>query len=55
MNLLVDLDEIQTGVAHRPARLYSFDPVKYKKFNDEGMHFELKVPKQKKKRKAEVN
>ena len=29
MNLLVDLEETQEGVAHRPARLYQFDRDKY--------------------------
>ncbi|MEM8907761.1 MAG: NUDIX domain-containing protein [Bacteroidota bacterium] len=41
MNLLVDLDETQEGVAHRPARLYQFDQEKYEKFIAEGFNFEL--------------
>ena len=32
MNLLVDLNEIQEGVAHRPAKLYRFDQKKYDEF-----------------------
>jgi len=41
MNLLVDLQETQEGVAHRPARLYKFDREKYEKFLAEGFSFEL--------------
>ena len=41
MNLLVDLNETQEGVAHRPARLYQFDKEKYEKFVAEGFSFEL--------------
>jgi 8-oxo-dGTP diphosphatase len=42
MNVLIDLDEIQDGVAHRPARLYQFDQERYKKFREEGYVFEVK-------------
>lgn len=48
MNLLIDLEESQEGVAHRPARLYKFDKEKYKKFRSEGFNFELKESKKKK-------
>ena len=41
MEILVDLDEIQEGVAHRPAKLYKFDKTKYEKFIAEGYIFEL--------------
>jgi 8-oxo-dGTP diphosphatase len=41
MDLLIDLDEVQEGVAHRPAKLYQFDPVKYEKLVDSGFSFEL--------------
>jgi len=41
MNLLVDLNEMQEGVAHRPAKLYQFDKEKYEKFVAEGFSFEL--------------
>ncbi len=51
MNLLIDLDETQAGVAHRPARLYKFDKEKYEKFLDEGFSFELKESKKKKENK----
>ena len=41
MNLLIDLKEIQEGVAHRPAKLYRFDKERYEKFVAEGFNFEL--------------
>lgn len=41
MNLLIDLDLTQEGVAHRPARLYCFDEEKYHKFLAEGFNFEV--------------
>ncbi len=41
MNLLIDLDEIQTGVAHRPAKLYRFDKKRYEQLVTEGFSFEL--------------
>lgn len=47
MNLLIDLDEIQAGVAHRPARLYQFDKKKYEEFLEEGFVFEVKESKRK--------
>ncbi len=47
MDLLVDLDELQEGVAHRPAKLYQFDKEKYEKFLAEGFSFELKESKKK--------
>lgn len=52
MNLLIDLDETQEGVAHRPARLYQFDQEKYDKFRAEGFNFELKESKKKEVRKG---
>jgi 8-oxo-dGTP diphosphatase len=42
MDLLVDLEETQEGVAHRPAKLYRFDRSKYETFLKEGFSFELK-------------
>lgn len=42
MDLLIDLEETQEGVAHRPAKLYKFDKEKYKQFQSEGFVFELK-------------
>lgn len=47
MNLLIDLDETQEGVAHRPARLYKFDKAKYEQLLAEGFNFELKEGKKK--------
>lgn len=41
MKILVDLNETQKGVAHRPAKLYKFDKNKYEKFVEEGYIFEI--------------
>jgi len=41
MDLLVELDEIEQDVAHRAARLYSFDRKKYQKLAQKGFNFEL--------------
>ncbi|WMJ75221.1 NUDIX domain-containing protein [Cytophagaceae bacterium ABcell3] len=41
MNLLLPLDEIQQNVAHRAARLYSFDPAIYHSLKEKGFHFEI--------------
>jgi len=41
MNILNTLHELQTGVSHRPAKLYSFDEVKYEEVKREGFIFEL--------------
>jgi 8-oxo-dGTP diphosphatase len=41
MHFIVDLNESQAGVAHRPARLYEFDEAKYQHFIAEGFNFEL--------------
>ncbi len=42
MNLLVDLDRFQEGVAHRPARLYAFDEVRYRELMESGVDFEVR-------------
>ena len=47
MNLLIDLGEMQEGVAHRPAKLYSFDEDQYKELIGKGFNFELKEAKTK--------
>lgn len=47
MDLLVDLEETQEGVAHRPARLYQFDRNRYEQLLAEGFSFELKESKRK--------
>jgi 8-oxo-dGTP diphosphatase len=49
MDLLIDLEETQEGVAHRPARLYQFDQEKYDTFTAEGFSFELKENRKKEK------
>ncbi len=41
MDILAELDEIETDVAHRAARLYRFDKRKYDRMSDEGFNFEL--------------
>lgn len=41
MNLLHDLNEVQEGVAHRPAKLYQFDRDRYKRFVSEGFSFDV--------------
>jgi 8-oxo-dGTP diphosphatase len=41
MNVLLELDEWQEGVAHRPARLYQFDQKNYEQFVSEGFSFGL--------------
>lgn len=47
MDLLIDLGEIQEGVAHRPARLYQFDLRRYQELLEEGFSFELRETKKK--------
>lgn len=47
MDLLIDLDETQEGVAHRPARLYKFDRRRYQRFLEGGFSFELKESRKK--------
>jgi ADP-ribose pyrophosphatase YjhB (NUDIX family) len=41
MDVLRELNEMQTGVAHRAARLYSFDERKYKQLIKRGLNFEM--------------
>lgn len=41
MDLLTELDEIEKDVAHRAARLYSFDRKKYERLARQGFNFEL--------------
>jgi 8-oxo-dGTP diphosphatase len=41
MDFIVDLNESQENVAHRPARLYAFDHDKYESFVSKGFNFEL--------------
>jgi 8-oxo-dGTP diphosphatase len=41
MDLLRELDEMQHGVPHRAARLYTFDERKYKQLVKQGLAFEI--------------
>lgn len=41
MGILVELDEVETDVAHRAARLYQFDRRKYRRLTKQGFHFEI--------------
>lgn len=41
LDVLQELNEIQTGVAHRAARLYKFDVDKYRQLTKQGLNFEI--------------
>lgn len=41
MNVLVECEEVQEGVAHRPAKLYQFDRERYARFVAEGYSFDI--------------
>ena len=41
MDILIELDEVETDVAHRAARLYRFDHKKYKRLTKQGFNFEI--------------
>ncbi|WP_017297531.1 NUDIX hydrolase [Nodosilinea nodulosa] len=41
MDLLIELNETETGVAHRAAKLYQFDESKYHQLAQKGFNFEL--------------
>ncbi len=41
MNILIELDEFEQGVAHRAARLFKFDRQKYKRMTKNGFNFEI--------------
>ena len=41
MDLLIDTNEKQTNVAHRAAKLYSFDVEIYNKLKEEGLNFRI--------------
>ncbi len=41
LDVLKELNEIQSGVAHRAARLYKFDERKYKQLTKQGLSFEI--------------
>jgi len=41
MDILVELDEVETDVSHRAARLYKFDRKKYDRLTKRGFNFEI--------------
>lgn len=41
MELLIDLNESQEGVSHRPAKMYQFDEQKYNQLQEKGFSFEV--------------
>jgi 8-oxo-dGTP diphosphatase len=41
MDLLIETDEVEQGVAHRAARLYRFDERRYRRLAEAGFNFEL--------------
>ncbi len=47
MNLLQDLDLMQEGVPHRPAKLYQFDRERYHLLESDGFSFEVNESKKK--------
>lgn len=42
MGILEELDEIETGVSHRPSRLHRFNKAEYKRLLKAGFNFEVK-------------
>ena len=44
MKILIDLQESQEGVAHRPAKLYRFDSERYNRLTEEGLYFDISYP-----------
>ncbi|MFB1002900.1 MAG: NUDIX hydrolase, partial [Bacteroidia bacterium] len=43
MDLLVQLDEVQANVSHRPAKLFQFDETRYIELRKEGFAFDITV------------
>jgi 8-oxo-dGTP diphosphatase len=41
MRVLDELDEWETGVSHRPSRLYRFNRTEYRRLSREGLNFEI--------------
>jgi 8-oxo-dGTP diphosphatase len=41
MNILIELDEYETGGPHRAARLYSFDEARYRALETTGLEFKI--------------
>ncbi|MCC6725499.1 MAG: NUDIX hydrolase [Saprospiraceae bacterium] len=50
-SLLIDLDQFQEGVPHRPAKLYQFNKQRYQQLEAHGFSFEVKESKKKEKKK----
>jgi 8-oxo-dGTP diphosphatase len=43
MDLLLQLDEVQENVSHRPAKLFQFDETRYNELRKEGFAFDISV------------
>jgi 8-oxo-dGTP diphosphatase len=41
MDLLIQLDEFQENVSHRPAKLFMFDETRYKQLREDGFVFDI--------------
>lgn len=41
MDLLIQLDEVETNVSHRPAKLFKFDELRYRNLRSEGFNFDI--------------
>lgn len=41
MKLLIDTEQMQDGVSHRPAKLYQFDEARYLALKETGFNFEI--------------
>ncbi|MGB0850820.1 MAG: NUDIX hydrolase [Bacteroidia bacterium] len=41
MDLLIPLDEMETNVSHRPAKLFRFDEERYQQLKSEGFNFDV--------------
>lgn len=41
LNILHELDEVEKDVAHRAARLYQFNPTRYRQMTRQGVNFEI--------------
>jgi hypothetical protein len=41
MSILEELDELETGVSHRPSQLYRFNQAEYERLVKAGFNFEI--------------
>jgi 8-oxo-dGTP diphosphatase len=41
MDLLIQLDEFQENVSHRPAKLFMFDETRYRQLREDGFVFDI--------------